>query len=40
MILKNDPSYWNSDLKDEFMKKITKLWDSSLYKEGVGKSNV
>jgi hypothetical protein len=35
--VKNDPAYWNPQLKDEFMRRVTKLWDESYYQEGVGK---
>jgi hypothetical protein len=38
--LKNDPAFWNPELKDEFMQKVTKLWDESYYQEGVGKFDV
>jgi hypothetical protein len=38
--LKNDPTYWNPQLKDEFMGRVTKLWDESYYQEGVGKFHV
>ena len=40
LYLKNDPKLWNKDLKSEFMSKVTRMWDETLYKEGVGKHEV
>lgn len=38
--LYNAPEYWNKDLKNDFMKRVTRLWDESYYKEGVGRQNM
>lgn len=38
--LHNGDEYWNPNLKNEFMQRITRLWDESYYKEGVGKFEV
>lgn len=34
-VLHNDPKYWNPEVREWFLKKVTKLWDKSMYQNTI-----